>query len=101
MNPNNISEVPPGLLKLGTKKTFPKGSHIYKTTSNIAYCYLIISGMVKIYIDHENGRRSILDFIGHNNWLGELSLFYYETDIKENTVLSEVQCLEYDINELR
>lgn len=101
MNSINICEIPPNLLNLGTKKTYLKGCQIFKTTSKITHCYFIFSGMVKIYINHENGRRSILDFIGHNSWLGELSLFYDETDIKENKVLSEVQCLEFDINELR
>lgn len=101
MNPNIISEVPSNLLKWGTKKTFPKGSHIFMTASEITRCYFILSGMVKIYIDHENGRRSILDFIDHDSWIGELSVFCDETDVKENKVLSEVHCLEFDIKELR
>ncbi len=57
--------------------------------------------MLKVYIDHENGRRSILDFAGKYDWLGELSLFCVETDIKENRVLDDTICLKFDINNLR
>jgi CRP-like cAMP-binding protein len=44
-------------------------------------------GTVKIYIDHKNGMRSILDFTGTNDWLEELSLFDEKEEIKENRVL--------------
>ena len=64
-------------------------------------CYFILSGVAKIYIDHDNGRRSILDFAGNNDWLGELSLFGEEEDIKENKVLREISCLEFDLKVLR
>lgn len=57
--------------------------------------------MVKIYIDHENGRRSILDFIGKSDWLGELSLFCDEDYIKENKVVDDAVCLEFDLEELK
>lgn len=58
----NINKIPDDLFELGVKKHFPKGINIYKVNERITHCYLILSGMVKIYIDHENGRRSILDF---------------------------------------
>lgn len=96
-----IEQIPPAVIEKGSRKIFVKHSNIFNINSNITRCYLIQSGMVKIYIDHENGRRSILDFVGHNDWLGELSLFCEEADIKENKVLHEVQCLEFDIAELR
>ncbi len=98
---SSICKIPNSLLSLGTKKFFPKGSSIYKINEDITQCYLILSGMLKIYIDHENGRRSILDFAGKYDWLGELSLFCVETDIKENRVLDDTICLKFDINNLR
>jgi len=98
---SSICKIPNSLLSLGTKQFFPKGSSIYKINESITHCYLILSGMLKIYIDHENGRRSILDFAGKYDWLGELSLFCVETDIKENRVLDDTICLKFDINYLR
>ncbi len=94
-------EIPQEILNMGKKRTFMKGDHIYSLNSNLINCYLILSGSVKVYIDHSNGRRSILGFVGSNDWLGELSLFCHENEIKENKVLHEVECLEFSLNELR
>lgn len=95
------SEIPNIVLESGVKRTFRKDENIFKINSRITNCYLILSGVAKIYIDHTNGRRSILDFARANDWLGELSLFCDETDAKENKVLQELVCLEYDLNTLQ
>lgn len=99
MNFNN--EIPKEMINYGIRRNFIKNTNIYHLNSNLTSCYLILSGIVKIYIDHDNGRRSILDFAGKNDWIGELSLFYAETDIKENKVLQDVECLEFNLEELR
>lgn len=96
-----FNEIPSTILENGIKKTFIKGSNIYKINGSVTHCYFILSGTVKIYIDHKNGRQSILDFVGSNGWLGELSLFCNESDIKENKVLQDVECLEFEIGQLR
>ncbi len=85
----------------GIKRVFAKEENIYKINSQVTNCYFILSGAAKIYIDHMNGRRSILEFAKINDWLGELSLFGEERDIKENRVIQEITCLEFDVNELR
>jgi CRP-like cAMP-binding protein len=95
------NELPSIVVEKGTKRIFPKDDNIYKISSQVTKCYFILSGTAKIYIDHNNGRRSILDFVGTNDWLGELSLFGEEEDIKENRVLQEITCLEFDVNVLR
>lgn len=101
MMKNHICEIPESLMVLGAERRFIKGKNIFKTSEKISHCYLILSGMVKIYIDHENGRRSILDFVGKFDWLGELSLFCNENFIKENKVVEEAVCLEFDLEELK
>lgn len=101
MNQILANQIPSAILEKGIKKTFLKNINIFNINSDVTKCYLIQSGMVKIYVDHENGRRSILDFAGCNDWLGELSIFYNEADIKENKVIHEVQCLEFGIDDLR
>lgn len=95
------NELPSEIFDKGTKRIFTKDENIYKMNSRVRNCYFILSGITKIYIDHDNGRRSILDFAGTNDWLGELSLFGEEEDIKENKVLREVTCLEFDLKVLR
>lgn len=98
---NFTNEFPPFFLANGKRKNFKVGSHIFKINQEVASCYFILFGVVKIYIDHDNGRRSILDFIGAGDWVGELSLFCQEVDIKENRVLKEIECLEFDLEELK
>lgn len=95
------NEIPSVIIEIGKKTIFNKDENIYKIGCDVTSCYFILSGIAKIYVDHENGRRSILDFAGRNNWLGELSLFGKEEDIKENKVLQEITCLEFDLQELQ
>lgn len=95
------NEIPSMIFENGVEKCFSKEENIYKINSRVTYCYFILSGVAKIYIDHSNGRRSILDFAGQNDWLGELSLFSDEANIKENKVLQEIKCLEFDLNVLQ
>jgi len=97
----SIYEIPESLGAAGEERHFPAGKNIFHVDERITHCYLILSGMVKIYIDHENGRRSILDFAGKGDWLGELSLFRQEDYIKENKVMEDVVCLEFELDRLK
>ncbi|HCD44086.1 MAG TPA: Crp/Fnr family transcriptional regulator [Lachnoclostridium sp.] len=97
----NIYEIPDSLAAAGEERHFSVGMNIFHVDERITHCYLILSGMVKIYIDHENGRRSILDFSGKGDWLGELSLFRQEDYIKENKVIEDVVCLEFELDRLK
>lgn len=89
------------LLEIAEEVSFKKQDHIYHPYDDIEYCYFIKSGLIKVYIDHENGRRSTLDFIKSGDWLGELSIFYKEEFIKENMVLKEVEALRFSITALK
>lgn len=101
MNEYLQCELPDNLLMMGKERHFFKGSHIFKAGEAISRCYFIRSGTVKIYIDHENGRRSILDFAGKENWIGELSIFSKEDFIKENKVVDDICCMEFDLLKIR
>lgn len=96
-----MCEIPGSLMASGREKHFPVGKNIFHVDEKITHCYLILSGVVKIYIDHDNGRRSILDFVGKGDWLGELSLFCHEDYIKENKVMADVICLEFELDQLK
>lgn len=94
-------ELPSELYTLGQPKVFSKGAHIYRAQQSVHHCYYIISGIVKIYIDHHNGKRSVLDFFNSGDWLGDLSIFIHEDTVKENQVLEEVHCIEFDLDTLQ
>lgn len=101
MNMESKDRFPERLKELGMERQFSKGDHIFRAGEAFKNCYLIRKGTVKIYIDHENGRRSILDFASGESWLGELSLFCEEDYIKENQVVEDVACLEFNLQELK
>ncbi|WP_132038541.1 hypothetical protein [Kineothrix alysoides] len=42
-----------------------------------------------------------MDFFNSGDWLGEISIFTHEDTIKENQVLEEVHCLEFDLDMLQ
>ncbi len=93
-------KIPLELVRLGKRKAFLRNANIYKLNSSPLSCYFILAGTAKIYIDHKNGKRSILDFAKEGDWIGELSLFCGETDYKENQVLQDIECYEFNIVEL-
>lgn len=93
--------IPKELFTRGKQINFKKDKNIFKMNGRVSKCYFIEEGIAKIYFDHNNGRRSTLDFVGKGDWLGELSLFGNEEDVKENKVLREISCLEYDLKELK
>lgn len=93
--------IPESLMKLGKKCSFRNGQPLLKSTAPLSECFFIVSGMVKVYIDHENGRRSTLDFVTHDDWLGELSVFTPETHIKSTKALSDILCLAFNIEALQ
>jgi CRP/FNR family putative post-exponential-phase nitrogen-starvation transcriptional regulator len=53
MEKYNINEIPDSLVSVGVERHFPAGMNIFHVDERITHCYLILSGMVKIYIDHE------------------------------------------------
>lgn len=98
---NYIDILPKEIERLGKLCTFKKDAHLYTANSSVKHCYYILSGSAKIYVDHSNGRRSVIDFVSEQDWLGELSLFCTETDVKENTVLENMQCYVFELSALR
>ena len=57
---------------------FGRGEFIFKEGSIPEYLYLIIEGKAKLYITHENGKVSLLNFIEAPSFVGELELLKAE-----------------------
>ena len=53
---------------------FERGEFIYKEGSIPEYLYLLVEGKAKLYITHENGKVSLLNFIEAPSFVGELEL---------------------------
>lgn len=59
----------------------------------LKYLYFIIKGRAKIYMVHENGKRSLLQFIYAKDLIGELSLLEVEKQTKDIVAIDKVTCL--------
>lgn len=57
---------------------FKRGEFIYKEGSIPEYLYLLVEGKAKLYITHENGKVSLLNFIEAPSFVGELELLNAE-----------------------
>lgn len=57
------------------------------------YLYFILQGRAKIYMVHENGKRSLLQFISTGDMIGELSLLEVEKQTKDIMAVDKLTCL--------
>ena len=57
------------------------------------YLYFILQGRAKIYMVHENGKRTLLQFISAGDLIGELSLLEVEKQTKDIMAVDKLTCL--------
>lgn len=89
----NISTV--GIMDTEVTETvrFLPGETIISSQHSVDYFYLMIQGKAKICLTHENGKLSIIEFIGSGEYLGELTFLGIETQPKDVIALTECICL--------
>lgn len=64
----------------------------------IQYVRYLISGKAKISLIHEDGKRTIIDFIGPSEFIGELSFLEIEAHPKDVVALSTCLCLSVPLD---
>lgn len=85
----------------GTLIPFKKGEVLFNVNQPMHYCYYLKSGRIKVYADHANGKRTIIDFFGKEDWIGEHSIFIDEKQIKEHSIIESGQAWQFEIKQLR
>ncbi len=63
--------------------------------------YFLLSGKAKISLIHEDGKRSIVHFVGPEEFVGELTLIDVEQSPKDVTCLSECICMAVEMGVAR
>lgn len=61
----------------------------------------MVSGKAKIYMVHEDGKRSIIHFLRKNEYLGELSLIGIEKHPKHVVAMCDCTCLTVDMHKAK
>lgn len=67
--------------------------YIVRFDKEVEQLFLIIEGRAKIYKIHENGRRSLIQFLGKGDFIGELSLLAVEEQVKDVQAINRCVCL--------
>ena len=77
---------------------FKRGEFIFKEGTSPNYLYYLVEGKAKIYITHENGKVSLLNFIEAPAFIGELELLNAEHYTKGIQTSTDVVCLAIPIH---
>lgn len=72
---------------------FKNGEFITEELAELNYLYVIIKGRAKVVTTQENGRRIILQFLSHEDLVGDLTIIKAEEDIKDVISMGETICL--------
>lgn len=74
---------------------FRKGEYLSHYDKPLVSLYCLISGRTKISMLHEDGKRSIIQFLDKGQYVGELSLLEVEDSPKEVVALQECICIAF------
>lgn len=72
---------------------FEPDESIISSRRSVEYLYVILDGKAKISLVHENGKQSIIEFIGSGAYIGELTLLGIETQPQDVVAVSVCTCL--------
>ena len=72
---------------------FSCNEYIVRFDEDIRCLFLLLDGRAKIYLVHENGKRALIQFLGKNDFIGELSLIEAEEHSKDVVAINDYTCL--------
>ncbi|MBO1624128.1 transcriptional regulator YeiL [Bacillus arachidis] len=81
--------------------SFQKKETICNEGEEFPYLYYLISGKVKIYMSHQNGRISLINFVKAPSIMGELGLIGVETLTKGIEAMEPCICLALPLKDCR
>ncbi|WP_410984820.1 transcriptional regulator YeiL [Bacillus cereus] len=73
--------------------SFQKKELICNEGEELPYLYYLISGKTKIYMNHQNGKTSLINFVKAPSFIGELGLIGIETVTKGIEAIEPCICL--------
>lgn len=69
--------------------------HFHKRIDKL---YFIMKGRAKIYMVHEDGKRTLIQFLEDGNFIGELTLLEIEKQPKDVIAINECYCLSIPLS---
>ena len=80
---------------------FESNECIYQERENPDYLYYLIDGRAKLFISHENGRISLINFINAPCFIGEMELLEAQDMANGVTAITPCICYAIDIKECK
>ncbi|WP_066051832.1 transcriptional regulator YeiL [Robertmurraya korlensis] len=77
---------------------FERGEFIFKEGSYPEYLYYLVEGKAKLYVTHENGKISLINFLQAPTFMGEIELLNEERISKAIQTVTKVTCLAIPIH---
>ncbi|MGG1221056.1 transcriptional regulator YeiL [Priestia endophytica] len=77
---------------------FERGEFIYKEGSYPQYLYYLVEGKAKLYVTHENGKVSLINFLQSPTFMGEIELLNSERYSKAIQTVTKTICLAIPIH---
>lgn len=81
------------ILKQAKLFIYDSKEYIVRFDKQVEHLFFVIEGRAKIYKIHENGRRSLIQFLGGGDFIGELSLLEVEKQVKDVQAIDRCVCL--------
>ncbi|MFD2308111.1 transcriptional regulator YeiL [Enterococcus termitis] len=88
-----FEELPEDSLKYAHLFVYEKNEYIVRFDKSVDHLFFLIDGRAKIYKIHENGKRSLLQFLAAGDFIGELSLLEVEEQVKDVQTIDRCICL--------
>lgn len=85
------------LIKYGHIEVFDRNEKIIKYNRDVEHLHFLISGKAKIYMIHEDGKQSLIQFLNSGDFIGELTLLGVEDTPKDVVAISECICLSFPL----
>ena len=82
-------------------EVFERGEHITCYSEPIHTLYYLASGKAKIYMIHDDGKQSIIQFLGKDNYVGELSLLGVEDTPKDVIAIERCILVAFPLEQLK
>jgi len=77
---------------------FDSDEKIFKEGFEATYLYYLIKGKAKLFLSHENGRTSLINFIDAPCFIGEMELIGAQDKASGVTAITPCTCFRIDIN---
>lgn len=74
---------------------YEKNDYIVRLDQKVEHLFFLLEGRAKIYKIHENGKRSLLQFLGTGDFIGELTLLDVEEQVKDVQAIDRCLCLAF------